>query len=166
MFKRSLWCISVPLCASVMIAFTLLLWPGMKCSKLHGYRWVRVWVSVWKDCHTVFPFFKLNFINIRGGGGSTYQSYFNLKKNKKQKAQPSRTIIFLIFVWWYFHWRRTNTKVFCFFPQEGHEQVVSPEKAEILQCVQQNTRDFLSVGRQQTKQTNLEGHLCDTSWTR
>lgn len=131
MFKRSLWCISVPLCASVMIAFTLLFWPGMKCSKLHGYRWVRVWVSVWKDCHTVFPFFKLNFINIRGGGESTYQSYFHLKK---QKAQPSRTIIFLIFVWWYFHWRRTNTKVFFSPPRRARAGCIPWEGRDPSMC--------------------------------
>lgn len=41
-------------CASVMILFTLLIWPGMKCSKLHGYRWVSVcgWESK-KSCHIV-----------------------------------------------------------------------------------------------------------------
>lgn len=131
--------------------------------------WVQMSQSVGeclKRLSHCIPFLQAQFHQYQRGGGSTYQSYFNKKKKNKQKAQPSRTIIFLIFVWWYFHWRRTNTKVFCFFPQEGHEQVVSPEKAEILQCVQQNTRDFLSVGRQQTKQTNLEGHLCDTSWTR
>lgn len=55
-----------------MILFTLLIWPGMKCSKSHGYRWVSVWgwekkkkkttVTLWR---APVLFLKLYFINIR-----------------------------------------------------------------------------------------------------
>lgn len=62
--------LSVRFCASVMILFTLLIWPGMKCSKLHGYRWVSVcgWeserktVTLWR---ALVLFLKLHFIDIR-----------------------------------------------------------------------------------------------------
>lgn len=40
-------------CGSVMRLFTLLIWPGMKCSKLQGYRWVSVCVGGRKSCHIV-----------------------------------------------------------------------------------------------------------------
>lgn len=74
--------------------------------------WVQMSQSVGeclKRLSHCIPFLQAQFHQYQRGGESTYQSYFHLKK---QKAQPSRTIIFLIFVWWYFHWRRTNTKVF------------------------------------------------------
>lgn len=52
-----------------MILFTLLIWPGMKCSKLQGCRWVSVCVGGRKKTVTLWKalalFLKLHSIDIR-----------------------------------------------------------------------------------------------------